>query len=41
MAYNLSGVSNLKLSPADHRGHLLGQDQDLERPGDQGRQLRG
>ena len=40
VAYNLSGVSNLKLSGADHRGHLLGQDQDLERPGDQGGQLR-
>ena len=36
VSYNLSGVSNLKLSRADHRGHLLGQDQDLERPGDQG-----
>ena len=41
MSYNLSGVSNLKLSRADHRGHLLGQDQDLERPGDQGRSTPG
>ena len=40
VSYNLSGVSNLEAVGADHRGHLLGQDQELERPGDQGGQLR-
>ena len=40
VSYNLSGVSKPAAVGADHRGHLLGQDQDLERPGDQGGQPR-
>ena len=38
VSYNLSGVSKPAAVGADHRGHLLGQDHDLERPGDRGGQ---
>ena len=33
VSYNLSGVKNLKLTAAGHRGHLPGQDHEVERPG--------
>ena len=36
VSYNLSGVSKPEADGTDDRGHLLRQDQDLERPGDQG-----
>ena len=41
MAYNLSGVSNLKLDPDGHREHLRRQDHHVERPGHRVDQLRG
>ena len=40
VSYNLSGVTGLKLTGTRHRGHLPGQDHEVERPGDHGAQPR-
>ena len=40
VSYNLSGVSKPEADGAGHRGHLPGQDHEVERPGDQGDQPR-
>ena len=40
VAYKLNGVTNLTLDGPTDRQDLPGQDHDLERPGDQGAQLR-